>query len=47
MELEKSEFKIDSLKLRILKSELKKITLPYNLNAKIISIYADSGEILM
>ena len=46
MELEKSEFKIDSLKLRILKSELKKITLPYNLNAKIISIYADSGEII-
>jgi hypothetical protein len=40
------KFKIDSFKLRILKSDLKKITLPYNLNAEIISVYAESGEIV-
>ena len=46
MEFSTSVFKIDSFKIRILKETLKQITLPYNLNAEIISIYADTGEII-
>lgn len=46
MKFSPSPFKIDSFKLRILKEDLKSITLPNNLNAKIISIYADTGEIV-
>ena len=46
MELKTSEFKIDSFKIRIPKDTLNEITLPDNLNAKIISIYAETGEII-
>lgn len=46
MKFSTSPFKIDSFKLRILKEDLKGLTLPNNLNAKIISIYADTGEIV-
>ena len=46
MELKTSEFKIDSFKIRILKENLNQITLPDNLNAEIISVYAETGEII-
>lgn len=46
MELKTSEFKIDSFKIRIPKDTLNQITLPDNLNAEIISVYAETGEII-
>ena len=46
MELKISDFKIDSFKIRINKENLNQITLPGNLNAEIISIYAETGEII-
>jgi hypothetical protein len=46
MELKTSEFKIDSFKLRILRDDIKSTHLPTNLNAEIISIYAETGEII-
>ena len=46
MEFITSEFKIDSFKLRILRQDIKSTELPTNLNAEIISIYAETGEII-